>query len=139
MASTTRAAPLHFNRESNSRRQNVLAGLGLLPFTCLIAISKTGQGIPHYEARNRSLQVIVSELQNRNVPQLIIESRSNDKDDIRLIIAVRDSRVPLYFEFRIRKHEPLLWIPDAILWAYGAGSHWRQAALPLISQVITTA
>ena len=56
-----------------------------------------------------------------------------------LIISVRESSVPLFFEFRIRKREPLLWIPDAVLWAYGAGGDWRDAAMPLVSKVIDVA
>ena len=87
----------------------------------------------------KALSSIVVALQEQKVPQLVIESRSNDKEDVRLIVSVRESSVPLYFEFRIRKREPLLWIPDAILWAYGVGGAWRDTAMPLISNVIEVA
>jgi len=33
--------------------------------------------------------------------------------------------------------EPLLWISDAVLSAYGAGGDWRRLAQPMISVVLT--
>jgi hypothetical protein len=110
-----------------------------MPFECFLTSNQIGHGTPNYVARNRSLSSIVFTLQEQRVPHLVIESRSNDKEDVRLIVSVRESSVPLYFEFRIRKREPLLWIPDAILWAYGAGGSWRETAMPLISKVIEVA
>jgi hypothetical protein len=139
LTSTTHGSSLHFNREPNYRRRAVLADLRRLPFECFITHTQIGQGSPNYVARSKSLRSIVVELQERRVPQLVIESRSNDKEDVRLIISVRESSVPLFFEFRIRKREPLLWIPDAVLWAYGAGGDWRDTAMPLVSKVIDVA
>jgi hypothetical protein len=139
MTSTTHGSSLHFNREPNRRRRAVLMELRKMPFECFLTFSQIGQGTPNYVARNRSLSSIVVALQEQRVPQLVIESRSNDREDVRLIVSVRESSVPLYFEFRIRKREPLLWIPDAILWAYGAGGAWRDTAMPLISKVIEVA
>lgn len=31
--------------------------------------------------------------------------------------------------------EPLLWIADAVAWAYGAGGNWRQRTRELVEQV----
>ncbi|GHF77951.1 hypothetical protein FHX82_004368 [Amycolatopsis bartoniae] len=31
---------------------------------------------------------------------------------------------------------PLLWVPDAVAWCYGAGGDWRRRVMPIVSKVI---
>jgi hypothetical protein len=33
-------------------------------------------------------------------------------------------------------HEPLLWLPDIIAWAYGRGGEWKKSVEPLIEKVV---
>jgi hypothetical protein len=41
----------------------------------------------------------------------------------------------LVFEHRSARVEPMLWIADAIAWAYGAGGDWRA----LVGSIVTGA
>jgi hypothetical protein len=49
------------------------------------AITWTARGVREHQARALCLAAMVSELQARGVPHLVIESRQDDRDDVAVI------------------------------------------------------
>ena len=72
--------------------------------------------------------------------RLIVERREASQDERErglIATAVRRGAAPAdlsYGHLRTRD-EPLLWVPDAVAWAYGAGRQWRPRAALLIDHV----
>ncbi|HWB34749.1 MAG TPA: hypothetical protein VHA75_01865, partial [Rugosimonospora sp.] len=79
------------------------------------------------------------DLAKAGVTRLVIESREGrDHIDRRTIYtALQSLGVPpsLRYEHLRGHEEPLLWIPDAIAWAYGAGGDWRRRISSLLEGV----
>jgi hypothetical protein len=82
-----------------------------------------------------ALAAIVQSLQEQDLPRLTIEIRQDDRDDRRTIAKSRWSEPPLVFDHRRGAREPLLWIADAVAWAYGAGGRWLPLVEPLVDDV----
>lgn len=87
-------------------------------------------------ARRKSLKAMILELLRLGVGRLILESRNatQDKRDIDLLLAMRRKGEVATFDIEhiSGKSEPLLWVPDQILGAYGeaitngADDHWQE-------------
>jgi hypothetical protein len=112
----TKSSRVHFNAELDSRRQTLLQTFAELPIESFVVTCQRRHGVTEFEARSRCLASIVATLQLRSVDRLVIE---NDVDDERTIHRQREPR--LVFEHRRGTDEPLLWIPDGVAWAVGAG------------------
>ena len=66
---------------------------------------------------------------------LVIESRDDDREDERHLVRVRQSEPWLMFEHRRASAEPMLWVADAMAWAYGAGTNWRLLVESVVEDV----
>lgn len=79
---------------------------------------------------------IVCEL---GVDRLIVESAVGQDEHDRAVLfdAVRKAGVEDRFSYAhvAPKTEPLLWLPDAIAWAWGAGKDWRRRVEPVVSRI----
>jgi hypothetical protein len=52
--------------------------------------------------------------------------RDRDRATIAAVLRTCTPAQPLDYDHRRAHSEPMLWVADAICWAYGAGGHWRQ-------------
>jgi hypothetical protein len=128
-------ARLHFHEELNSRRRSALEAFTTMPMSVQVVVCHRRHRVTEFQARDACLSAIVLSLQAQMVPRLTIESRQDDRDDRRTIARSRLSTPPLVFEHRRSVREPLLWIADAIAWAYGAGGSWLPLVRPLVDEV----
>ena len=65
-----------------------------------------------------------------------MESRQDDRDDQRTILRSRAPEPLLTFDHRRGPDEPILWVADAVAWAYGAGNRWAPFADRVVDRVI---
>jgi hypothetical protein len=49
-----------------------------------------------------------------------------DRQGVHLVLEALDVHGQMIYEHLRPFEEPLLWIPDAIAWAWGAGGDWRR-------------
>lgn len=127
---------LHFVNESDRQRRRLLAEFTRLPIRAAAARVQMGSG-GEAEARRRALGYLASG-QRPRLRRLVIESRAGrDQEDRRTLHgALRDQQLDslVTYEHRRPSEEPLLWLPDGIAWAIGAGGNWARQldALDLI-------
>ena len=127
---------VHFHNESARRRRDILAQFTEYPISAFVVICHRNHGITEFRAREQCLSEIVLHLQRDAVPQLVMESRHDDREDHRTIPRARRVEPPLVWEHRLGAEESLLWIADGITWAVGAGAAWRQLIDPILRDVI---
>lgn len=126
---------IHFTSESDSRRRKILSGLSGLNAESVVYLSDDrDQGA----ARAAILTLAVRQLCEEGVIDLTIESRSGqDHRDRSTIFGALGADRALIYRHVSAAEEPMLWVPDAIAWAYGRGGDWRQriGRLNLVSKV----
>ena len=126
---------LHFVDESKQRRQKCLTAMAELPVQARIYAS------PHNEsvARKFLLDHLLNDLIPLQCERLVIESRGVNPDTrerSQIAAAIRNGAAPQVIYHHMRPHEePLLWVADAIAWAYGAGGEWRSLVEPQVGYV----
>ena len=126
---------LHFNQELDSTRRAVLEALAVLPLRVHVVVCAREEGVREFNARAACLTEIVRTLQSRSVARLTIESRHDDRADQRTIGRVRQALPTMVFEHRDARREPVLWVADAVTWAFGAGGGWLVLASSLVDDV----
>lgn len=122
---------VHLQSEGDARRRVILARLIRANLRCWVYAAR---GRPE-EARAACLAHLVSDAVKAGVPRIVLESRGAvlDRSDRRVIAAAcRPDHAELRYEHLRPHEEPLLWLADAVAWAYGAGSDWRRRVLPLV-------
>jgi hypothetical protein len=122
----TRRSRVHFNAELDERRKELLRTFGELNIETFVVVCQRTHGVTEFEAGNRCLSYIVQVAQARGIERLTIESRQDDRDDVRTIRQTRQHEPLLVFEHRRGVEESLLWIPDGVAWAVGSGTRWSQ-------------
>jgi hypothetical protein len=127
---------LHFHQEIDSLRRSALELFATLPLSTHVVSCVRRHGVSEFAARDACLARLVGELQARDVPRLTIESRQDDSDDRRTIARVRQPAPILTFDHRHGQSEPILWIADAVAWAFGAGNRWAPQVEPIIERVV---
>ena len=131
-----RQSRLHFVSESRQRRQSLLDAMCELPVRTRLYTSAEKEPV----ARQRAFEALFAELLVLKGQRLVIECREASQDDRerRLIAqAVRQGAAPtdLSYCHLQGREEPLLWVADAVAWAYGAGREWRLRTDVLIDNV----
>lgn len=127
---------LHFHEELDSTRRLALGLFATLPVTVDIVVCNRLHGVSEFEARDRCLATVVRRLQVDAVPALTIESRQDDRDDRRTIARARQPEPVLVFDHVDGRREPLLWVVDAVAWAYGAGGKWAPYVSGLVRHTV---
>ncbi|TCC31778.1 hypothetical protein [Kribbella speibonae] len=115
---------LHFNHETDARRKQILG-----------VVAESHPVVDLYRAdrdtlagRTRCLQAIVRDVAG-TAERLVIEREesSYDHDRRTLHAAVLQRRCyDLSWALIAPKLDPLLWMPDAVAWAWARGGLWRQ-------------
>ncbi len=130
---------VHFTNESPKRRREILELIASLPVRSFVVVCRRTHGVKEVDARSACLRTIVGQLQRDEVGRMVLESRQDDREDVRLIERVRSTQPRLVFEHRRPKEEPLLWVADAITWAAGTGGEWCELIEPIYGGDVDTA
>jgi hypothetical protein len=85
---------------------------------------------------------MVPQLRERGVRRLLLDARQgqDQRDQATIYQAVGSSPDPEFsYDHQPSASEPLLWIPDAVAWAWGRGGHWqtRVKDLGLVVDTVT--
>ena len=124
---------LHFSKESSQRRQFLLEEVARLPVRAWVYSSTAKE--PY--ARQEIMAALLNELSAVDCERLIIERREAGQDareSAQIAAASRGGQVPaeMSYDHLSGHEEPLLWVADAVAWAYGAGGQWRRRSAKLI-------
>jgi hypothetical protein len=116
---------IHFQKESPARQRKILAAVGELNFVVKLYAAPRAD----VESRHRCLDAIVHDAAPA-AERLVVERDESTLDFDRQILyrAVRtygcvDS---LQYELLAPHLDPLLWVPDAVVWAWAKGGEWRE-------------
>ena len=121
---------LHFKRESDSRRRQILSRMCAVEVRVGVWVVRQ---LPDREARPLSLGSLVDAAARAGVGQLLIERDvSLESADRRLIAEMLRGRGATSLEYRhAAPHEhPPLWVSDAVAWCYSNGGDWTREAEP---------
>lgn len=90
--------------------------------------------------RQRCIDEAVRDLVTLRARRVVIDSREeqdrHDEATIYRALGGKPSATGVTYEHLKSTATPLLWIPDAIAWCYGAGGNWRQRVEPTIKKVV---
>jgi hypothetical protein len=123
-----RQRTVHFQDESDRRRREIIGALAEVSMSATVYSCRHRVGRGAEAARAACLARAVQDLQGMNkAVHLLIESRDTaDRFDRATIVAARERAPVLTFEHLRPTEDPLLWIPDCLAWAVGAGGEWRR-------------
>ncbi len=125
---------IHFSKESNQRRREVLASFADHGFDVAVYVAPSSDR----QAREHLLSLLIDDL-GSELHRLILESRdAGDAADRRHLIDLhRSGRFPDNATYEhLRPHEePLLWVADAVAWAYGAAGDWHRRIETMVTVV----
>lgn len=129
---------LHMKDERDSRKRLVLSTLGDLGVQASVFTSLVS---PQHEARARIMQYgIWPTIRARDVERLVFEAEEgqNERDRRLLFNLAHKDKIQDVFSYHHSApySEPMLWVPDAIAWAYSKGGEWRQRAAGLVDKVL---
>jgi hypothetical protein len=117
---------LHFSQESAPRRKALLSRMSRMNVQAAIyecAGKEAG-------ARRAGIRLVVQDLVAIGARRLVVESREGrdrvDRRTIRAALFDAGAIDRLGYEHMRPSEEPLLWVADAVAWAYGAGQTWRR-------------
>ena len=127
---------LHFANESPHRRRSLLVAMADLPVRALMYTSREREPT----ARQSAIAALLSDLVDLKGQRLIIEHREhsqNRRERAQIAAAIRNGIAPTGLDYQhLDAHEePMLWVADAVAWAYGAGGEWRRRAQTLVNSV----
>jgi hypothetical protein len=130
---------LHFAGESDLRRRKILSAIAELETETTIYVASHRN---QTRARGAILEAMVPQLRKRGVSRLLLDARQGqDQRDRATIYRTIGSDPDPEFSYTHQPSasEPLLWIPDAVAWAWGRGGYWRTRVedLGLITEAVT--
>jgi hypothetical protein len=116
---------IHFQKESPARQRKILAAITELDFhVVLYAAPRTDAA-----SRRRCLTAIVHQAASAT-ERLVVERDESllDFDRQTLYQAVRTAGCvdTLQYQLLAPHLDPLLWVPDAVVWAWAKGGEWRE-------------
>jgi hypothetical protein len=129
---------LHMKTESDQRKRLILSALSELQVQATVFACRTR---PQYAAREQILrQGIWPMVVAQNVERLVIEPEDGqDLQDRKVLYELtRTAGIAERFTYvhESPNSQPMLWLPDAIAWAYGKGGDWRRRASGLVTESI---
>lgn len=126
---------IHFFRESDARRKQILDATCDLAPTCTLY---DGSAHPSRRQREACLRALVADLANAAAQMLVLE-RDDSILELDRRVLYRATReldcTELRYEHLRAREEPLLTIPDAIAWCWQRGGHWRDRVRELIADI----
>ena len=127
---------LHFNQERPPRRRSLLSAISDLDIRVRLYESTEKQET----ARRQIMASLLADLVDLGCRRIVIESRNysqNENERRAIATAIRLGHAPenLIYDHMRAHEEPLLWVADAVAWAYGARGEWRLRAAGLVDHV----
>jgi hypothetical protein len=122
---------LHMPKEGARRRRVILDAIVDLEVQVTVLELRRRNGVTRPEARAMLLTVaaeVVAERSSRFWVLDNIEESQMRRDELQL----HGARVEAVFDHRPSHEEPLLWVVDVALWAYGAGGDWKRRSAPIV-------
>jgi hypothetical protein len=128
---------IHFQAENDSRRRKILGEFVTHGARAQIYL---GCGRPD-RVRAVCLERLLDDVISWDTRRLVIESRgeadATDRALIhRMLTRYESVRERMSYEHLLPHDDPCLAIPDAVAWAYGAGSDWRRRVAPTVIEVV---
>jgi hypothetical protein len=113
---------LHFRKEKISRKHQILEVIANLPLKHVVLDATS---IRHENrARMNSFRAFLQIRDSYRAEELRIEiDASHFTFDKRVLSQFKDEN--FHFSHHMAKHEPGLWIPDAVAWCYARNGKWR--------------
>lgn len=126
---------LHFKNERDGRRRQLLGAICGLPVEAFVYVSAVKSQV---EARRACLEALVADLAGEGAQRLVLELSDGDlaADRRTLFDAVRkhfEAGDGLRYAHLRASAEPLLWVPDAVAWAWSHGGGWRERVSLLVA------
>lgn len=116
---------IHFAAESDRRRRALLREIAVLKTASVIYRADNRDQIT---ARSAIIKRMLSDLCKAGVDRLVLESRKGqdgrDRSTIHRVSRTTPKPIPAYTHLN-PVSEPMLWIPDAVAWAWGRGGRWK--------------
>lgn len=130
----------HLSAEGKARRRVLLKGYARVSAAARVVVAAY-EGGDDQAAREECLAAVLAHAGEWQIGMLVLDSRGPGRDvlDRRFIARTLhglDEASQLQYTHRGSRDEPLLCLPDAVGWAFGAGGVWRQLVDPLVEQVI---
>ena len=116
---------IHFATESDKRRRALLSQIATVGTSSVIYVARHRDQVA---ARSAIVEVVTADLLTSGVTFFVLESREGQDHRDRAIIAGELGTLrppPFGYTHRTPGGEPLLWVPDAVAWAWGRGNKWR--------------
>ena len=126
---------LHFHNESRKKKTEVIELLKN-EVEIIIVHAQINHNSDEEKARQKCVKSLILELQKRGIRRVIIERRSNNRNDEITILKTRANGPVLEFIHLGPFEEELLWCADAMAWVYGAGTFWRSQIATVPKQEI---
>ena len=121
---------LHFVKENDANRRRAFAAIARLDLEHLIVEGPSG--LRPNNQRADALRVVVAWALDRGVQRIVLERDENRvRDDLQVIGDVLHAAGHLHaveYVHLAAPSEPLLSIPDAVVWAWSRGGEWRRRA-----------
>lgn len=127
---------LHFKAERDGRRRQLLAAISGLPVEASVYVCPTKD---HVVGRRSCLQALARDLVSEGAERLVLELSEGDlaADRRTLFEACRDGSgdIGLRYDHLTAHAEPMLWVADAVAWAWTHDGRWRRQVDQLVSRV----
>jgi hypothetical protein len=116
----------HFHKESAVMRRKMLDTYRALAGVSIV-VADDRDGKPAIDQRRRCLTVLVAALLPLGVDRLVFDHTDPaQRDRDRQVLAPLLARTGVTYSHEVaHTTEPMLWIPDAIVWCAGAKAEWR--------------
>ena len=133
-----RASRLHMKNESEPTKRAILSALCELAVTSTVYVSRVK---PFHAARAAILERgIWPQVLSEGIERLIMEPEvgqdERDRRQLYRLAAATGMTGRVSYAHLPPTSEPMLWVPDAIAWAYGSGGEWRRRTQPVVVDVI---
>jgi hypothetical protein len=121
---------LHFKKEKDGRRRFLLGQIVQLEVSARIYVRRAGNPV---EARRACLEAAV--LDEPDAARFVLDLAEGDRaaDRRTLFDARQKCGGSFTYHHLTPPQEPILWVADALAWAWSHGSPWRSLVAPLVA------
>jgi hypothetical protein len=133
-----KASRLHMKNESDPTKRAILSALSGLGVTSTVYVSRVK---PFYAARAAIIERgIWPRMLTEGIDRLILEPEvgqdERDRRQLYRLAAATGMTGQVSYAHLPPTSEPMLWVPDAIAWAYGSGGEWRRRTQSVVVDVV---
>lgn len=129
---------VHMVSEEARRRKAILSALAASDVQVEI-FQASGRRAGTRTNRAACLKAIVTRASAFAHAKIVLELdeslRSQDRQDLVEFTGSASARGRIEYHHEKGRHEPLLWIPDAIAWAWARGGEWRRTVTEVVVDV----